>query len=148
MVHFIQTKEKDFSTVHYMLAVKDINYFAFPLVLLCCIMHVHFAMFIDLWQELKCSSSICLPWLSFPCCFPLLFISLICSFPNESFNSLILCFASMRLSLSAPYNTLILASSFSKSLNLCSNPILLLLHLNRFSKICCEIKCKDAKTEG
>lgn len=94
-------------------------------------------MFINLWYERKSCSSTCVPCFPFLCSpsyFPLLLRYLVCSFPNESSNSLLLCFASMSLSLSAPDNTLILPPSSSKSLNLCSSLILLLLHFNCFSK--------------
>lgn len=59
-----------------------------------------------------------------------LFSSLIyelCLYIFLSCSSLRLCFVSMRLSLGAPDNTLILPSSSSKSLSLCSNLIPLLL---------------------
>lgn len=55
-------------------------------------------------------------------------------FPKESFSTLLSCLASIRLSLSAPDNTAVLPSYSSKSLNICSNLILLLLYLNHFSE--------------
>lgn len=66
---------KDSSTVHYKLAVKDINYFALSVVLLCSVLHVHSVMFINLRYEVKSCSSICVSCFPFLCStsyFPLL----------------------------------------------------------------------------
>lgn len=72
-------------TIHYMFAVKVINYFVLSLILLCSVLHIHLIMFTSLWYEVRCCSSICLPsfpFLGYTNCFSLLFVNLICYIPK------------------------------------------------------------------
>lgn len=70
-------------TVHYVLAVKVINYFAVSLILLCRVLLIDLVMFTSLWYEVKCCLSICVscfPSLGYTNCFPLSFMKFVCTY--------------------------------------------------------------------